>query len=242
MGLNLLLPFNKLHKGNKQLESNPSHVIPNLLKHITSNNPFLPELNQWRTWNLRVGCFAISIRKEKAETLYFTPYGAGYNCVGLVGLCLIRGSLMPDAAKCSQDTPSELIMVEKGVNKKETSPPQDFWFTIGAEFINVSMLSRMTSKKILLIMIFEYGKDFQTYTVKFKAIIMLLFSTETLPKVLLWLLSDSHWNRIQKGLLESCRHVNRKKSIYSKIAFVTVESCHACHFSVNWLLCSERLH
>ncbi len=55
---------------------------------------------------------------------------------------------------------------------------------IGAEFINVSMLSRMTSK-ILLIMIFEYGKDFQTYTVKFKAIIMLLFSIETLPKVLL---------------------------------------------------------
>lgn len=47
-------------------------------------------------------------------------------------------------------------------------------------------------KKILLIMIFEYGKDFQTYTVKFKAIIMLLFSIETLPKVLLGLLSDSH--------------------------------------------------
>ncbi len=147
MGLNLLLPFNKLHKGNKQLESNPSHVISNLLKHITSNNPFLHELNQWRTWNLRVGCFAISIRKKKAETLYFTPYRAGYNSVGLLGLCLIRGSLMPDAAKCSQDTLSELIMVEKGVNKKETSPPQDFWFTIGVEFINVSMLSRMTSKK-----------------------------------------------------------------------------------------------
>lgn len=33
---------------------------------------------------------------------------------------------MPDAAKCSQDTLSELIMVEKGVNKKETSPPQGF--------------------------------------------------------------------------------------------------------------------
>ncbi len=152
-----------------------------------------------------MGCFAISIRKKKAESLYFTPYGAGYNRVGLLGLCLIRGSLMPDAAKCSQVALPELVMVEKGVNKKETSPPQDFWFMIGAEFINVSMLSRMTSK-ILLIMIFEYGKDFQTYTVKFKAIIMLLFSIETLPKVLLWLLSDSHWNHIQKGLLESCRH------------------------------------
>lgn len=55
-------------------------------------------------------------------------------------------------------------------------------------------------------MLFEYAKDFQTYTVNFKAIIMLLFSIQPLPKVLLWLLNDSQWNRIQKGLLESSRH------------------------------------
>jgi len=75
---------------------------------------------------LRAGCFDISIRGKNAETLYFTPYGAGYNCVGLLGLFLIHGSLMPDAAKCSQDALSELIMGEKGVNKKETCLPQDF--------------------------------------------------------------------------------------------------------------------
>lgn len=40
-------------------------------------------------------------------------------------------------------------------------------------------------KKLLLIMLFEYAKDFQTYTVNFKAIIMLLFSIQPLPKVLL---------------------------------------------------------
>lgn len=64
--------------------------------------------------------------KKMLRLFYFTPYRAGYNCVGLLGLCLIHGSLMLDAAKCSQDTLSELIMIEKGVNKKETCLPQDF--------------------------------------------------------------------------------------------------------------------
>lgn len=72
------------------------------------------------------GMFCHFHQRKIAETLYFTPYGAGYNCVGLLGLCLIHGSLMPDAAKCSQDALSELIMLEKGVNKKETCLPQDF--------------------------------------------------------------------------------------------------------------------
>lgn len=70
--------------------------------------------------------FLLEIKKKNAEALYFTPYGAGYNCVGLLGLRLIRRSLMPDAAKRSQDALSELIMVEKGVNKKETPLLQDF--------------------------------------------------------------------------------------------------------------------
>ncbi len=33
---------------------------------------------------------------------------------------------MPDAAKCSQVALPELVMVEKGVNKKETSPLRIF--------------------------------------------------------------------------------------------------------------------